>query len=349
MIFLFQNQPIPKDIPLPLPMPEWFLIPVLVISFLAHILFVNLMLGGSLLVMILQIMGLKESRYDKLAKEIATTVTVNKSLAVVLGVAPLLGINTLYTLHFYSANALTGSAFISVIPLVAIAFLILYYHKYNWEKYENRKTTHITILGAAIAIFLFIPLVFLSNVNLMLFPEKWGEVQGFFSTLLLWNVIPRYLHFIAGTLAVTGIFTVWYFGRKSYSLDENLADFQKNEIRKKGYQLTFYVTLSQIIFGPLLFFTLPWHGVDWPLAYFIIAGISFAVIAMYFIYMEIKSDNPGKHLGKVILLLTVTVLFMGWGRHTYRENVLSPHKELMKQKTEQHLEKIEKMKGVDGE
>ncbi len=342
-MFLFQTQPVPRDIPLDLPMPEWFLIPVLIISFLAHILFVNLMVGGTTLVLILQILGLKDSKFDKLAKEIATTVTVNKSLAVVIGVAPLLGINTLYTIHFYSANALTGSAFISVIPLVAIAFLILYYHKYNWKKFENRKKTHIAIIGAALAIFMFIPLVFLSNVNLMLFPEKWGDVEGFFSTLVLWNVIPRYFHFLAGTLAVTGVFIVWYFGRKSYEFEEKLSVFQRNEVRRIGYKLFFFVTLSQLVFGPLNFFTLPWKGVNWNLGYIFIAGISFAAIAMYFAYTDMKSDNPGKHLWKVILLITVTVVFMGVGRHQYRQNTLNPHKQLIKEKTEQHLEKIKQL------
>ena len=95
-IALQNNVPVPKDIPLPLPMPEWFFVVVLVLSFLLHILFVNLMLGGSILALIAQIKGLKNKEYDILAHEIAKTITVNKSIAVVLGIAPLLSINVLY-------------------------------------------------------------------------------------------------------------------------------------------------------------------------------------------------------------------------------------------------------------
>ncbi len=116
--------PVPKDLPLPLPLPEWLLIIILVISFLAHLVFVNLMIGGTLLTLWSQIKGLKDKKYDLLAKEIASTITVNKSIAVVLGVAPLLSINVLYTVYFYSANALTGLIWIAVIPLVTIAFFI---------------------------------------------------------------------------------------------------------------------------------------------------------------------------------------------------------------------------------
>ncbi len=51
--------PVPKDLPLPLPLPEWLLVAILVVSFLVHILFVNLMVGGSILTLWSQIKGLK--------------------------------------------------------------------------------------------------------------------------------------------------------------------------------------------------------------------------------------------------------------------------------------------------
>jgi len=345
---LAQLQPIPRDIPLDLPLPEWLLIVVLIISFLLHILFVNLMIGGTLLTFVLQIIGLKNKKYDKLAKEISATVTVNKSLAVVAGVAPLLAINTLYTVYFYSANALTGYAWISIIPLVIIAFLILYYHKYNWDKYENRKKTHIAILGIPLILFLFIPLIFLSNVNTMLFPERWEEIRGFFSTLLMANILPRYLHFLAGTLAVTGLFLFGYVNRKNFDIDKHLNEFSKDELKEKAYKLTFYVTISQIVFGPLNFFTLPWKGVTWDLAYIFIAGISFAVLPMYLIWKEIKEKQLGKRFVIIALLITVTVVFMGYGRHFYRSTVLSPHQKLMKERSEKFIESyndINKTKG----
>ncbi|MFN4080840.1 MAG: cytochrome C, partial [Saprospiraceae bacterium] len=99
-MFLQISTPVPKDIPLPLPLPEWSLTILLVFSFLLHIIFVNLMVGGTMVTLWAQIKGLKNKEYDIFAHEVAKTVTVNKSLAVVLGVAPLLSINALYTLYF---------------------------------------------------------------------------------------------------------------------------------------------------------------------------------------------------------------------------------------------------------
>ncbi len=56
-----------------------------------------------------------------------------------LGVGPLLAINTLYTVYFYTANALTGTFWISIVPLVVVAFLLTYAHKYLWHAMERRK------------------------------------------------------------------------------------------------------------------------------------------------------------------------------------------------------------------
>jgi cytochrome c len=287
MLLLGVDIPVPKDIPLPLPLPEGVLVFLLIVSFLLHILFVNLMVGGSILTLWAEIKGTKNSKnkeYDRLAKEIANTITVNKSLAVVIGVAPLLTINALYTVFFYSANALTGTLWISIVPLVTIAFLLLYFHKYSWEKYKDKKRFHIWINGIAVVILLFVPLIFLTNINLMLFPGKWVSIKGFFSAMFLSNVIPRYLHFLCASLAVTGIFLFWYMKRKQYDFEARFKDFSRTGVLKKWYTLALGASLLQLGLGPLNFFTLPWHAVTWGLAIIFIIGIVFALLAMFLVW-----------------------------------------------------------------
>ncbi|UCH94738.1 MAG: cytochrome C [Candidatus Aminicenantes bacterium] len=328
--------PLPKDIPLPLPLPEGLLVFLLVVSFLLHILFVNLMLGGSILTLWAEIKGAKNPKareYDVLAKEIANTITVNKSLAVVIGVAPLLSINTLYTVFFYSANALTGTLWISIVPLVTTAFLLLYFHKYSWERYKDKKRFHIRINGVVVLLLLFVPLIFLTNINLMLFPEKWGSVKGFFSAMLLANVIPRYLHFLCASLAVTGLFLFWYMKRKRYPFEAKFKDFSRTRVLKKWYTLALGASCLQLGLGPLNLFTLPWHAVNWGLVIIILVGVAFALLAMFLMWKELK--GPEEKLGKwfypVAIALTITVLFMGTGRHVYRAVALAPHQEKIEQ------------------
>lgn len=327
--------PVPRDIPLPLPAPEWLLVTLLVVSFLLHILFVNLIVGGSILTLVYEIRGRREPRYDALAHELARTITVNKSLAVVLGVAPLLSINVLYTIYFYTANALTGTAWMMLIPMIILTFLLLYSHKYSWEKLRNQKGLHIAMIASAVALLLIIPLVFLANINLMLFPDKWLAVKGFFSSLALPNVFPRYAHFLCASLAVTGLFLVWYVGRAKFDMAARLPDFEKNALRKHFYALAFGASTAQFTIGPVVLLTLPERGVSVRMVATIVLGAAIALPALWYMWKEITSTegNVGKHLYKVAGLFSLVVVAMATGRHLYREESLADHQEQMRQKT----------------
>ncbi len=343
-ILLAAQVPVPRDLPLPLPLPHGVLVVLLIVSFLAHILFINLMVGGSILTLWSEIKGLKDKDYDTFAQELASTITVNKSIAVVLGVAPLLTINTLYTVYFYSANALTGLFWIAIIPLTTVAFLLTYAHKYSWNILSGNKALHISMMAISVAIFLFIPFIFLTNINLMLFPEKWNTIEGFLDALLLPNVFPRYLHFIFASLAVTGLFVFWYFGRKKYAFEEHFVNLTRYEIRKKAYSLTLTASVIQFLIGPVVLLTLPTKGMSWQMVLTILTGASFAIPALYWIWKGVTgpAENIGVNFKKVAFMLTVTVVCMGSGRHLYRATALAPHQKLVAEATKEYQAEVKK-------
>ena len=336
--------PVPHDLPLQLPTPPGVLKLLLVLVFLVHILFVNFMVGGVTLSLIFELIGLKRRRYDALAHEIAKTVTVNKSLAVVLGVAPLLIINLVYTTYFYTATSLTAVAWLGIIPLATAAFLLTYLHKYTWESWSgDLKGLHLAVAAAGLAIFWFIPLIFLSNVNLMLFPSRWAEVRGFMTALLLPNVLTRYIHFMLATVAVSAFFAVGWFGRKSFPLEEKLPEFSRAELIGKFYMIAMVVTALQIIAGPLNWFSLPNQGISLKVYLWFTLGLSLALLVLWFLWKEIK--KPAAKLdwnyGLILLFLTLTVIAMAFGRHTYRERAVDPHRRLMAEKTDEFYWKSE--------
>lgn len=328
--------PSPRDIPLPLPFDRVILEGLVVLLFLAHILFVLLMVGGSLLTTVCEILGVRRKDYDTLARKIAETITVNKSLAVVLGVGPLLGVNVIYTTFFYGANALTGAAWIMLVPLVTAAFLIGYAHKYTWDRLAGAKWLHIGIGALATLLFLIIPLIFLANINLMLFPDRWTEAQGWFSTLALPNVLPRYFHFLLACVAVTALFLLAYFTRTGFPVESVFETWDRAALRRGFYSLAFGATLGQFIAGPLLFFTLPAIGMSWWLIAVILAGATVAVVVMILLWKEILEDNAriGRRFAAVVVMLTFTVLCMGYGRHIYRENATEPYRRQLALQTE---------------
>ncbi len=329
--------PIPSDIPLPLPIDQVLGEALLVLVFLAHILFVNLMVGGSLLTLACEVIGLRRPDFDTLAHAIAKTITVNKSLAVVLGVAPLLLINVLYTIYFYSANALTGLAWIGIVPLVTAAFLITYAHKYTWDRLASVKALHIALGAMSALLFLLVPFIFLANINLMLFPDKWVEVKGFLSTIALPNVLPRYLHFVLACVAVTGLFLAIYFTRAGYPAETVFQTLSRAGLRRGFYGVAFGATLMQFVVGPLVFFTLPARGLSWLLVAVFTVGVILGIAATVLFWREILSDDKriGRRFVPIVALLTCTVLCMGYGRHLYREGAVGDHRRLITQKAEE--------------
>jgi cytochrome c len=332
------SPPVPRDIPLPLPASPRLLELLLVAAFILHILFVNLMVGGAILVLGFEIRGLKHRDYDRLARVIATAVTVNKSLAVVLGVAPLLLLNVLYTMHIYTANALTGTAWILLIPTIATAFLLLYLHKYSWNRLASHKGVHISILGMAVVLLLLIPLVFLANVNLMMFPERWVDIRGFLSALALPNVFPRYFHFLCASLILTSLAGVWYFGRKATPVETVFEELSRARIRRELYAVALVVSLAQFIVGPLVLLTLPSKGLHSSVLMMILMGAGLALPAVWMIWKEVASDDDvGKRLPLIATCLTLTVVCMAFGRQMYRGVALAEHKREMSLATERWI------------
>lgn len=327
--------PIPRNIPLPLPASAALLETLLLLAFIAHILFVNLMVGGSLLVLGFELRGLKQRDFDKLAYLLAQTLTVNKSLAVVLGVAPLLLINVLYTIHFYTANALTGTAWILLIPSITAAFLLLYLHKYTWERLSAHKGLHICILLIANILLLCIPLVFLANVNLMMFPDRWTDIRGFLSALSLPNVFPRYFHFVCASLIVTSLFGVAYFGRSRFPVESTFTTLDRTALRHTFYGVAFVVSLVQFLIGPVVLFTLPAKGIHWAVVLPILLGASLAIPAVWMMWKEITDCVTSRdRLPFIVSCLSATVLFMAVGRNMYRSIALAEHRADMQQATE---------------
>jgi cytochrome c len=324
-----------RDIPLPLPADSFFLQALLVMLFLGHILFVNLMVGGSLLVVALEIAGRRRRDLDSLAHEIAKTITVNKSLAVVLGVGPLLGINVLYTVFWYTANALTGTAWISVVPLVILAFLAAYAHKYSWERLRGRPGLHLALGATAAALFLAIPLIFLANINLMLFPERWGEVRGFWQAVALANVWPRYLHFLAASLAITSLFLVLWFTRSGYPVQERFETLDRPALRRTFYSVALGASALQLLLGPLVLLTLPPEGMSWYFLAVLTVAVLLGLSAIVLMLREVTVPHPrpNQRFLAIFLLVTLTAFAMGYGRHVYRETAVAGHRAQMAERT----------------
>ncbi|MFD0677216.1 MULTISPECIES: cytochrome c class I [unclassified Paenibacillus] len=327
--WLRTESPVPNDLGLAIPGNLPMFEVIIVVGFILHILFVNLLVAGSVSAVYLEIKGIvkKERIYDSVAYKLATQISIFKSIAVVLGVAPLLIISTIYTQFFYPSTILIGHMWLMMIPLLIVAFLALYVYKFTWEVWRDRKRMHLFFGLLGMGILLFIPLLFITNVASMLQPELWDVTRGFWRSLFHYPTIwQRYMHFIAASFTMTGMFMYWWWGRSHRHSHDPVA----SESRRFGKRLAASFTLLQLAAGPLLLLSMDvsvkkaFMGGSLFHTGLLVLAIALAVVLSCMLLKLMKADNHRLFVSSLVLLLIVLSL-MSWIRHEVRELYLAPY------------------------
>src|ERR1043166_208473 len=125
--------PIPPVNPIPIPAPEPLLHGLLILTFVLHALFMNLTLGGTLITLCTDWLAVRTGReqYRRMAASLGGFLPTAMGLAVLLGVGPLLFLQTLYGQFFYTASILIGNFWIALIAVLITAYYGLYAYKYG--------------------------------------------------------------------------------------------------------------------------------------------------------------------------------------------------------------------------
>ena len=187
--------------PDPIPAPSWFFIILEQLLFLLHIIVINAVLGGALILLFKRIFKKEDAEIDR---SVAFRLPTLIALGINFGVAPLLFIQVVFGNLFFTSSVLMAVYWILIIPLLIIAYYGLYIN-YNSL---SPLFMHVSLVIASV-IILYIGFMFVNNNSLMEQPEKWSaylENRG--GTIL--NIsdpifLPRYLHFIAASVAIGGL------------------------------------------------------------------------------------------------------------------------------------------------
>ncbi|MGA7826754.1 MAG: hypothetical protein WCA04_03780 [Geobacteraceae bacterium] len=179
---------------------------LLLLVFPLHLLLMNAMVGTTLIAAVVFLR--KGDTMRELAYELAKVIPFLIAFAVNLGVAALLFLQVAYGQFFYTGSILMGAYWLAVVPLLLLAYYAAYLFDFRFTRLS--KPLAIFLIVVPLLIFLTIAFIFSNNMTMMLDPVAWrayfGTQDG---TLLHWGyapLIPRYLHFIIGGLAVGGLF-----------------------------------------------------------------------------------------------------------------------------------------------
>ena len=214
------------DILLQKPLPDPWLQGLLFAAFTLHLLFVLFTLGTAMLAIAYMLRGHwgGSPRSLRLAVRIAGAFMSHKSLAVVLGVAPLLLIQVTYTIPFFTGVTLFAPYWLAVIGLLIVAFLVF-----------------------DLLCLLIVPGIFVLILSASEHPGSWLAIidQGYrLQGPLLIHWLLRYLH-VLGAALVFGAAFHYFFAAEG------------QEDRRSLLRGLTAGTLLQILLGIMLYGLLP--------------------------------------------------------------------------------------------
>jgi len=336
---------IPGDIPLPLPtmgldFMEPFFHGLLVVAWVVHILFINVLLGASLASVYFNSKGAKEknSVLDRVAYLLTTPVTISENMGALWGVAPLLLVSILITPLFYSASIMNSPHWLHIIYGNIAAFLLSYLYKYTWHTLEYRKSLHIFIGAVGVALFFTLPWAFMATVQLAMTPSTWTYNTHFWDVLLRSDTFFRLVHFYLATFAVTGVFMLVYgmYKRRSADATDRAAAVILTRTGKSWFIIP---TVLNFFIGPLVLFSFPDYGVE---AFFengyywlIILTVVLTLFALYQLLKDFFNDDlPPARVWTVVGVMLIAIISMASLRHGMRMGLIKPVLEASYAKTE---------------
>ncbi|MEW6456374.1 MAG: hypothetical protein AB1410_06660 [Acidobacteriota bacterium] len=292
---------------------------LMVLTFALHILFVNFTLGTSFLSIYGYLKGGEYWRY--LSRSLVKATIVNISMAMLFGIAPLLFVQVIYDPFWYTSNTISAIWVIGFILIMMIAYGLTYV---LYFKSTPGKESGFAIFGI-IAFILFLFAGFIMHVlNFQLLqPDKWlswyfkGASINISGSSLHSFQIPRFLHFLIPSFAMTGIYLLlfaWYFKERE-DMDKNYLQW----VGKTGANLAFVFTLIQVIIGFWWLFSVP-SKFTFYLNPFLLLGVLLSLGLLFLLYSAKR--EPFKYAIPSIILGFLTIFGMSYSREALRMKYL---------------------------
>ncbi len=304
--------------PFGLPFYAWMFQGLLVLTFTLHILVVNLAVGGIAVAMYCHFKGGEYRR--RLSRALAQASTINISVAIVLGVAPLLFVQVIYDPFWYASNSLSAWWAMAFLLAITIGFLSLYvfYLKRQkdpdaWGGYAVLSLVAVVAAGVIISALSVQALV----------PARWLEWYAGCGRLnttgtgLYYFEVGRFLHFMVPAFINIGIFMMlyaWYF-RPRPDHDAGYLDW----VGRSGARLAKVGLMVEIVTGFWWLLTLPGnlHFMRNPYMW---AGAGLGLVLLGLFYRA--AGNPDRFALPLAFLSFVIVLLMSVARELLRMGYL---------------------------
>ncbi len=296
----------------PLPGPVWFFRLLLLVTFLLHVIAMNLLLGGGLLGALSGARGRANvAHHRRLSEQIFRFLPVATAATVTLGVAPLLFLQVLYGRFFYTSSILLAVPWFSVIGLLCLAYYGYYFLALSDTVHRERL---LWISGVSALFVAAIGFIYVNNMTLMMDPGRFKDLylssrSGVRLNLAEPTLIPRYFHFLVGALAVSGL-GITALGQRIARKEDGAFGPWAIRYGRNGFVIA---TMIQILIGVWFLFSQPdairaeFLGGNAIRTAHLFGGVFLALCALA---LMLAKPDSGRVLGLSGGLITLTLVAM---------------------------------------
>lgn len=239
---------IPALDPAPIPGPPWLFHGLWVLTFLLHLLFMNAVLGGTLLAAAAQFAGKKFRPVAVLFSDLNSWTI---SLAVTFGIAPLLFMQVLYGRFFYTATVLVAWGWFGMLVLLTLAYYLNYIVKARFRAGADAPV----LLSIEALIFLAIAGIQVAVHLLQVQPGKWDAAsRDAWFILSDPTYLPRFLHFVLAGVSLAGALALRQGIKKAESGGDRV---EADAMATLGIRAALAATVLQMADGIWLMMSLP--------------------------------------------------------------------------------------------
>ncbi len=320
---------IPAADPIPLPAPVWLLKFLLILTFVLHVLAMNVLLGGTFIALITRIKDGGDPLRRRLVTGFFRSLPAFFAATITLGIAPFLFVQTLYGQFIFTSSILMGWPWLSIILIINLA----YYGMYILAFRRKQNGLVVPLLSVVFLLLSLVAFLYVNNFTLMMHPEKWqamyhASAKGTHLHLSERMLIPRLLHFGVGAVAV-GALSLFGAGYYMWNRDR---EFSTSLFGTGGWWFI-RATIVQIGVGLLFLISLPQDkmmlfmgGSAYATGLFLLALVAVGG-AITLMLKAAKQEDPRLHSGLGAGCALLTVVFMVLMRDALRNAYLAPYLE----------------------
>lgn len=326
MTFLVSSMMAP--VPMPTPDPLGYPVPAVLLQILSyftlglHLTAMSFTLGGLMLLLWTKL----QKGDDGAARFLTPSLPLGFSYLVTLGIPPLLFVQVMYGQMFYSSSVIVGAFWILVVPLLILAYGMLYLNKL---KKESKPRPQLVILGIALLAMLCVGFIYVNNLTLSMTPGAWLQKYaaapgGGNLNLEEPTLFARFALFLSPALPVAGAALVLAGILRSRwrGYDSGAA------IRTLGMKGHLIGRLVTAVSAGALLATLPQDLLGALMAgpgkLFLMAGTGLAALATALVVLGARKQAAPLAIAGAILMVLEGILFAA-ARDFLRQAYLAPH------------------------